>query len=76
MPSLLEQREFDSGTLCVWCANDTSAGSGRFVNRIPATTDISNSVFSRAKTLTDMFDYVKGYGCEQCYTYDPNQKED
>lgn len=73
MPSLLEQREFDAGTLCVWCANDTSPGSGRFVNRIPATTDMENSVFSRAKTLRDMYDYVKGYGCEECYTYEDEE---
>lgn len=70
MSSLLEQREFDAGSLCVWCANDTSQGSGRFVNRIPATTDIENSAFNKAKTLRDLFDYVKGYGCEECYSFD------
>lgn len=76
MASLLEQREFDAGTLCIWCANDTSPGSGRFVNRIPATTDIENSVFHRAKTLRDMYDFVSGYGCEQCYAYEEDAKDD
>lgn len=70
MPSNPEERTFCSGSLCVWCANDTSAGSGRFVNRIPAFTDIESSVFVRAKTLRDMYDYVDGYGCEECYTYE------
>lgn len=29
----------DLGNLCVFCRRDTSWGSGRFVNRIPAETD-------------------------------------
>jgi hypothetical protein len=29
----------DIGNLCTHCHNDTSFGSGRFVNRIPSTTD-------------------------------------
>lgn len=70
MPSNTDKRTFDSGSLCVWCAEDTSFGSGKFVNRIPAFTDIENSIFNRAKTLTDLFDYVDGYGCEQCYSFD------
>lgn len=70
MSSDIKERTFDSGSLCVWCANDTSVGSGRFVNRIPAFTDIESSVFVKSKTLRDIFDYVDGYGCEECYTYE------
>ena len=29
----------DIGNKCVYCLKDTSFGSGRFVNRIPTTTD-------------------------------------
>lgn len=29
----------DLGDLCLWCRGDTSFGSGRFVNRIPAGTE-------------------------------------
>ena len=29
----------DIGNKCIYCFKDTSFGSGRFVNRIPATTD-------------------------------------
>ena len=29
----------DFGDLCTSCRNDTSEGSGRFVNRIPSTTE-------------------------------------
>lgn len=70
MSSSLRDKVFDAGSLCVWCANDTSPGSGKFVNRIPADTDIENSIFNRAKTLRDMYDFVNGYGCEECYAFD------
>ena len=30
----------DLGNLCLWCRRDTAFGSGLFVNRIPAFTDI------------------------------------
>jgi hypothetical protein len=29
----------DLGSLCLWCREDTSFGSGKFVNRIPAGTE-------------------------------------
>ena len=32
----------DIGNKCVFCLKDTSFGSGRFVNRIPASTDVSD----------------------------------
>lgn len=31
---------------CGWCGEDTSFGSGKFVNRIPANTDLSNTVWA------------------------------
>jgi hypothetical protein len=70
MPSNTTERIFDSGSLCVWCANDTSAGSGRFVNRIPVYADMESSIFNRAKTIRDLFDHIEGYGCEECYAYE------
>tara|TARA_R100000664_G_scaffold2086_7_gene5361 strand:- start:120 stop:902 length:783 start_codon:yes stop_codon:yes gene_type:complete len=33
------KRIIDIGSLCVYCGHDTAFGSGRFVNRIPASTD-------------------------------------
>lgn len=33
------RQPMDIGDLCVFCGHDTSFGSGRFVNRIPAVTD-------------------------------------
>ena len=32
----------DIGNKCIYCFNDTSAGSGRFVDRIPACDDDNN----------------------------------
>jgi hypothetical protein len=70
MTSNTTERIFDSGSLCVWCARDTSAGSGRFVNRIPVYADIESSAFFESRTIRDLFDYVEGYGCEECYAYE------
>lgn len=43
------------GNNCVSCGHDTSFGSGRFVNRIPAS--ISNGIND---------DEREGYMCEEC----------
>lgn len=76
MSSSIETKTFDAGSLCVWCAHDTSAGSGKFVNRIPVFTDIESTPFNLAKTLRDMYDHVDGYGCEECYAYEEDAKDD
>jgi hypothetical protein len=76
MSSSLKDKTFDAGSLCVWCANDTSAGSGKFVNRIPVHADLESSIFNLAKTLRDMYEYVDGYGCEECYAYEEASKND
>ena len=41
--------------LCLWCGEDTSFGSGRFVNRIPA---------SRQDGIDD--EYRDGFQCAEC----------
>ena len=44
----------DSGSLCVFCRRDTSWGSSRFVNRIPAETDdVSGYVCVDCQTSED-----------------------
>ena len=44
----------DLGNLCVFCRRDTSWGSGRFVNRIPAETDdVSGYVCVDCQTSED-----------------------
>ncbi len=45
------------GEYCVYCREDTSAGSGKYVNRIPADTSISYG---------DTHIYIDGFACAEC----------
>ena len=55
----------DIGHRCVHCGEDTSFGSGRFVNRIPADADYGvtdkdgNVIFAEDE-------YLDGYACGEC----------
>ena len=49
----------DMGDACVYCENDTSFGSGRFVNRL--STCVSNGINDDEK---------EGYMCEECQSED------
>jgi hypothetical protein len=51
--------------LCVECGKDTSFGSGRFVNRIPADRDLDEG--SPFKDLIKKgYSQVNGYLCPEC----------
>lgn len=55
----------DIGNLCVECGEDTSFGSGRFVNRISADRDIDeDSPFNNL--IKDGYSRVNGYLCAEC----------
>lgn len=67
----MEQKTLDIGTRCVWCGDDTAFGSGKFVNRIPVTTDFENTTYAESMSLSVMgYTLVEGYGCEACYEDD------
>ena len=62
----------DLGNLCLWCRRDTSFGSGLFVNRIPAFTDIEEGYKCIECEIEDIKEcYLE---CEDCgeYTCDGN----
>lgn len=61
------------GNLCVWCRQDTSFGSGKFVNRIPVTTTVANLPYHIFWEEDDT--EVEGYGCEECYAEDISLEE-
>lgn len=68
------QETVDMGNLCVWCREDTSFGSGKFVNRIPVgctVADLPYHIF-----WEDDFTLVEGYGCEECYADDIAELEE
>jgi hypothetical protein len=51
--------------LCVECGEDTSFGSGRFVNRIPADRDLDeDSPFKNL--IKEGYSQVDGYLCPEC----------
>lgn len=55
----------DIGNLCVECGEDTSFGSGRFVNRISADRDIyEDSPFKNL--IKNGYNRVHGYLCAEC----------
>ena len=56
----------DIGNRCVHCGRDTSFGSGRFVNRIPADADYE-AVDKDGKIIFADGEYRDGYGCFECY---------
>jgi hypothetical protein len=54
----------DIGEKCTHCGRDTGAGSGLWVDRIPAFTDSENA----SEWLEDWerIDYLDGYLCREC----------
>ena len=62
-----EEELMDIGNNCVHCNKDTSFGTGKFVNRIPADADYEaedkegNIIFADGE-------YRDGYACEECYS--------
>jgi len=56
----------DIGNLCVWCYQDTSFGSGRFVDRISVST-YPEAVSWMLDEDKDHYESVEGYGCVECY---------
>ena len=59
----------DIGDRCVFCGEDTSAGSGRWANRIPADCDTE----STAKDGTVIFadgDHRDGWACAECMAWE------
>ena len=76
----------DIGNECVECRNDTSFGSGLFVNRIPASTDDLNGYLCPDCQLMecDMCgEMVADYGgydgmlvCDDCNPEDEEEHED
>ena len=56
----------DIGNRCVYCGEDTSFGSGRFVNRIPAQADYEAEDEEGNIIFADGVDR-EGYACEECY---------
>jgi hypothetical protein len=55
----------DIGSKCVCCNQDTSFGSGRFVNRIPADADYE-SLDEQGNTIFSDGEYRDGYLCSKC----------
>ena len=69
----------DLGNLCLWCREDTSFGSGRFVNRIPAGTEEEEGYQCEACQTSDecfdcgkepMFGDVRCEPCDNAYEND------
>ena len=55
----------DIGNNCVCCNKDTSFGSGRFVNRIPADAEYE-SLDEKGHVIFAEDEYRDGYLCESC----------
>jgi hypothetical protein len=55
----------DIGNKCVSCNQDTSFGSGRFVNRIPADGDYE-SLDEQGNTIFSDGEYRDGFLCPEC----------
>ena len=55
----------DIGNRCVHCGKDTSFGSGRFVNRIPADADYE-VLDNKGKVIFADDEYRDGYSCAEC----------
>jgi len=55
----------DIGNNCVHCNKDTSFGSGRFVNRIPADADYQ-AEDDKGNIIFTEGEYRDGYACESC----------
>ena len=57
----------DIGNNCVHCNKDTSFGTGKFVNRIPADADYE-AEDEEWNIIFDADEYREGYSCEECYS--------
>ena len=55
----------DIGNRCVHCGEDTSFGSGKFVNRIPADADYE-ALDNQGKVIFADGEYRDGYACAEC----------
>ena len=64
----------DIGNNCVSCNQDTSFGSGRFVNRIPADADYE-SLDDKGNTIFADEEYRDGYLCPDCQMTEEEFKE-
>ena len=65
-----EEELMDIGNNCMHCNEDTSSGSGRFVNRVPATLYLFPEYEAEDDEGTVIFpdgEYCDGYTCEECY---------
>lgn len=63
-----EDKTLDIGPTCAWCGQDTSFGSGKYVNRIPVFADIETTVYAEsAEAKVGGYQYIEGFGCEECY---------
>lgn len=67
--SIAVSSNIDLGQLCVWCLNDTSFGSGRFVNRIHVAADVESTDWyaNLSESEKSVASEVEGFGCYQCY---------
>jgi len=64
----MQDKILNIGNLCTWCGEDTSFGSGKFVNRIPVYTDIASTTYGESMTLSaEGYTHIEGFGCEACY---------
>jgi hypothetical protein len=57
----------DIGDICVYCGADTSEGSGRFVNRIPAEI---NADLVHDGLETPIETTISGFMCDECQSND------
>jgi len=55
----------DIGNRCVHCGEDTSFGSGKFVNRIPADADYE-ALDNQGNVIFADGEYRDGYACAEC----------
>jgi len=73
--------EIDIGDECVDCFQDTSFGSGRFVNRIPAHVDrqagdIDEKWFDKSVFIPDdLWIGLEGYQCAECREMECEEKD-
>tara|TARA_X000001388_G_scaffold25730_1_gene17955 strand:+ start:1312 stop:1659 length:348 start_codon:yes stop_codon:yes gene_type:complete len=59
----------DIGNRCVKCGEDTSFGSGRFVNRIPADATYE-SLDKNGNIIFKEGEYREGYACAECMAFE------
>jgi hypothetical protein len=60
---------YEAGDCCVYCGEDTSFGSGRFVNRVVASVDVASSYIADEPEAADFLE-VEGYACAECFEQD------